>query len=118
MEYIAGRATAHRRRSPHRRIFSGNQGCRARRTSCRESRAPASGERVGNCCGLDGHAHTNGHVDVAARNGGDEFCAILRHATKSSAIVRARALCDAVAAANFGVALPITASIGVCRVSR
>ncbi|HET9393900.1 MAG TPA: GGDEF domain-containing protein [Candidatus Rubrimentiphilum sp.] len=52
-------------------------------------------------------------VDVGARNGGDEFCAILRNAHKTDAIARAQQFCDAVRGCDFGVALPITASIGV-----
>ena len=52
-------------------------------------------------------------VDVGARNGGDEFCAIVRNAHKTDAIERAQQFCDAVRACDFGVALPITASIGV-----
>jgi diguanylate cyclase (GGDEF)-like protein len=52
-------------------------------------------------------------VDVGARNGGDEFCAIVRNAHKTAAIERAQRFCDAVRACDFGVALPITASVGV-----
>jgi diguanylate cyclase (GGDEF)-like protein len=52
-------------------------------------------------------------VDAGARNGGDEFCAIVRNAHKTEAIERAQAFCDAVRACDFGIAVPITASIGV-----
>ena len=52
-------------------------------------------------------------VDAGARNGGDEFCALVRNAHKTDAIARAQQFCDAVRAADFGIALPITASIGV-----
>lgn len=52
-------------------------------------------------------------LDIGARNGGDEFCAILRNAHKTDAIARAQQFCDAVRACDFGVALPITASVGV-----
>jgi diguanylate cyclase (GGDEF)-like protein len=52
-------------------------------------------------------------VDVGARNGGDEFCAIVRNAHKTGAIERAQHFCDAVRGCDFGVAWPITASVGV-----
>lgn len=52
-------------------------------------------------------------IDLAARNGGDEFCAVLRGAHKTGAIARAQAFCEAVRVCDFGVAAPITASIGV-----
>ena len=52
-------------------------------------------------------------LDLAARNGGDEFCAILRNMHKSVSIERAQSFCDAVRTCDFGIALPITASIGV-----
>lgn len=52
-------------------------------------------------------------VDVGARNGGDEFCALLREVTKSQAIERAHALCEAVRRHDFGIEIPVTASIGV-----
>lgn len=58
-------------------------------------------------------AHLVADVDVAARNGGDEFCALIRGATKSAAIDRARAFCDAVRAHDFGLPIRITASVGV-----
>ncbi len=57
--------------------------------------------------------HLTPAIDLAARNGGDEFCAILRGSRKSGAIARAQAFCDAVRACDFGIALPITASVGV-----
>ena len=52
-------------------------------------------------------------VDIGARNGGDEFCAIVRNAHKTGAIERAQHFCDAVRACDFGIPLPITASVGV-----
>jgi diguanylate cyclase (GGDEF)-like protein len=52
-------------------------------------------------------------VDVVARNGGDEFCAIIRDAQKTVAIARAQAFCEAVRAASFGVEARITASVGL-----
>ncbi|MBV9271150.1 MAG: GGDEF domain-containing protein [Candidatus Eremiobacteraeota bacterium] len=57
--------------------------------------------------------HTVAGVDVAARNGGDEFCAIVQGTQKTVAIERAGAFCDAVRAYDFGVGLSISASIGV-----
>jgi diguanylate cyclase (GGDEF)-like protein len=57
--------------------------------------------------------HLTADVDLGARNGGDEFCAVLRNAHKTHAIARAQAFCDAVRAFDFGVSAPITASIGV-----
>jgi diguanylate cyclase (GGDEF)-like protein len=52
-------------------------------------------------------------VDLGARNGGDEFCAVLRDEHKSGAIARAQLFCDAVRGCDFGVGLPVTASVGV-----
>jgi diguanylate cyclase (GGDEF)-like protein len=52
-------------------------------------------------------------LDAAARNGGDEFCALIRGASKSVAIERAQAFCDAVRAHDFGVPIRVTASVGV-----
>jgi diguanylate cyclase (GGDEF)-like protein len=52
-------------------------------------------------------------IDLSARNGGDEFCAILRNVHKVAAIDRAQRLCAAVRACDFGIDVPITASIGV-----
>src|SRR5581483_3481776 len=42
--------------------------------------------------------HLTPHVDLGARNGGDEFCAVLRNAHKTQAIARAQAFCVAVRA--------------------
>ncbi|HUA09514.1 MAG TPA: GGDEF domain-containing protein [Candidatus Acidoferrales bacterium] len=78
----------------------------------------------------DGHGHAAGdavlqamaemlrshcvpEVDVAGRNGGDEFCAIIHDAQKTVAIERAQAFCEAVRRLDFGIAQRITASIGV-----
>jgi diguanylate cyclase (GGDEF)-like protein len=52
-------------------------------------------------------------VDIAARNGGDEFCAVLRNVHKIAAIERAQRFCAAVRSCGFGVDVAITASIGV-----
>lgn len=52
-------------------------------------------------------------VDLAARNGGDEFCAVLRNVHKLAAIDRAQRFCAAVRTCRFGVDVAITASIGV-----
>ncbi len=57
--------------------------------------------------------HTLEGVDTSARNGGDEFCAILRDVQKTVAIERAQQLCQAVRAHDFGVDVALTASIGV-----
>jgi diguanylate cyclase (GGDEF)-like protein len=57
--------------------------------------------------------HTVRGVDLPARNGGDEFCAIVRNVHKVSAIDRAQRFCAAVRACDFGVDVAITASIGV-----
>ncbi|MDP9016707.1 MAG: GGDEF domain-containing protein [Candidatus Eremiobacteraeota bacterium] len=59
------------------------------------------------------NAHAIVGMDVAARNGGDEFCAIIKNVPKSAAITRAQRLCDAVAAFDFGVDVRVSASIGV-----
>ncbi|MBC5816713.1 MAG: GGDEF domain-containing protein [Candidatus Eremiobacteraeota bacterium] len=58
-------------------------------------------------------AHGTPGMDVVARNGGDEFCAIVKNVPKSVAILRAQRLCEAVAAFEFGVDIRISASIGV-----
>jgi diguanylate cyclase (GGDEF)-like protein len=59
--------------------------------------------------------------DIAARNGGDEFCLVFADAEKSHALERAHALCAAIASADFSALQPkdaqgavaISASIGV-----
>ena len=58
-------------------------------------------------------AQLTSDLDVAARNGGDEFCALLRATSKGRAIERARAFCEAVRAYNFGASIDVTASVGV-----
>jgi diguanylate cyclase (GGDEF)-like protein len=58
-------------------------------------------------------AHLRCEFDVAARHGGDEFCAMLRGASKSSAIGRAQQFCDAVRVHDFGFPARVTVSIGV-----
>ncbi|HEY5426411.1 MAG TPA: GGDEF domain-containing protein [Candidatus Tumulicola sp.] len=58
-------------------------------------------------------AHLVADLDLAGRNGGDEFCALLRGVGKSRAISRAQAFCDAVRGYDFGLPVRITASIGV-----
>jgi diguanylate cyclase (GGDEF)-like protein len=57
--------------------------------------------------------HTVPDIDLPARNGGDEFCAIVRNVHKVGAIDRAHRFCQAVRSCDFGVELAITASIGV-----
>lgn len=57
--------------------------------------------------------HTVVGVDLPARNGGDEFCTIVDRVHKVAAIERAQRFCDAVRACDFGIGVPITASIGV-----
>ena len=52
-------------------------------------------------------------VDLAARNGGDEFCALLSGAGKGRAVTRAQAFCEAVRSYDFGLPLRVTASVGV-----
>jgi diguanylate cyclase (GGDEF)-like protein len=52
-------------------------------------------------------------LDAAARNGGDEFCALIRGASKSAAIERAQAFCETVRAHDFGIPMRVTASVGV-----
>ncbi len=58
-------------------------------------------------------AHAIAGVDVVARNGGDEFCALLRCSTKDRAIERARVFCNAVRRHDFGLPIGITVSLGV-----
>lgn len=58
-------------------------------------------------------AHLVPDVDIAARNGGDEFCALLRGASKSLAIERAEAFCAEVRGHDFGLPARITASVGI-----
>lgn len=57
--------------------------------------------------------HTVPGVDLPARNGGDEFCAVIRNVQKVAAIERAQRFCRAVRECDFGVDVPVTASIGV-----
>lgn len=58
--------------------------------------------------------HTIDGVDMPARNGGDEFCAVVRNVHKVSAIERAQRFCEAVRACDFGIeGIALTASIGV-----
>lgn len=58
-------------------------------------------------------AHLVPGTDLAARNGGDEFCALIRHASKSAAVERACRFLDAIRRHEFAVPAPISASIGV-----
>jgi diguanylate cyclase (GGDEF)-like protein len=58
-------------------------------------------------------ASLDGERDVAARNGGDEFCALIHDAQKSVAIERAHAFCEAVRRHDFGASIRLTASVGV-----
>lgn len=58
-------------------------------------------------------AHTIADLDTIGRNGGDEFCALISGTQKIIAIERAQRLCEAVRTLDFGVALHLSASIGV-----
>ncbi|MHB1550496.1 MAG: GGDEF domain-containing protein [Vulcanimicrobiaceae bacterium] len=58
-------------------------------------------------------AHTVPGVDLTARNGGDEFCAIVCGAQKTVAIERAQGFCRAVRECDFGVDAKVSASVGV-----
>ena len=58
-------------------------------------------------------AHTIPERDVVGRNGGDEFCALILDAQKTTAIDRAQAFCDAVRACAFPAGVPLSASVGV-----
>jgi diguanylate cyclase (GGDEF)-like protein len=78
-----------------------------------DARGHAAGDKVLQGIGCILRDHLRPAVDLAARNGGDEFCAVLRREHKSGAIARAQTFCDAVRACDFGVDLPVTASIGV-----
>lgn len=78
-----------------------------------DSRGHAAGDVVLQCMARLIGEHVRPGLDHVARNGGDEFCAILKSARKSEAIVRAQRLCDAVAAYDFEAGIRITASIGV-----
>ncbi len=57
--------------------------------------------------------HTAEGVDVTARNGGDEFCALLRGTPKSLGIERAESFRRAVRAHDFGIGRSLSASVGV-----
>ena len=58
-------------------------------------------------------AHTAGGTDASGRNGGDEFCALLRATPKSRGIERAEAFRCAVREHDFGIARRLSASVGV-----
>lgn len=58
-------------------------------------------------------AHLVPAGDLAARNGGDEFCALIRNASKNAAVERARRFLEAVRRHEFAVPAAVTASIGV-----
>jgi len=62
-------------------------------------------------------SHVTQGIDAVARYGGDEFCALVRNVDKSAGVVRAQALCDAVAAARFGPAPPPAQGVGPVSVS-
>ncbi len=78
-----------------------------------DARGHTAGDRVLQRLGGMLREHLRPAVDLGARNGGDEFCAVLRNEHKRGAIARAQAFCDAVRACDFGVGLPVTASVGV-----
>ncbi|HEX5274786.1 MAG TPA: GGDEF domain-containing protein [Candidatus Rubrimentiphilum sp.] len=78
-----------------------------------DARGHAAGDRVLQRLGSILREHLRPALDLGARNGGDEFCAVLRNEHKSGAIARAQRFCDAVRACDFGVGLPVTASVGV-----
>lgn len=78
-----------------------------------DARGHAAGDRVLQTLGGILRAHLRPAIDVPARNGGDEFCAALRNEHKTGAIARAQSFCDAVRACDFGVGMPVTASVGV-----
>jgi len=61
-------------------------------------------------------AHAVGGVDVPARNGGDEYCLLLRRSPKSAAIARAHAFVAAVRQHDFGAGRRVTASVGVASI--
>ena len=73
----------------------------------------ASGDRVLQEMASLLRSHAVDGVDVVARNGGDEFCALIFGAQKSVAIERAQSFCDAVRSRDFGVPFRVTASVGV-----
>ncbi len=52
-------------------------------------------------------------IDQVARNGGDEFCALVHDTQKTHAIERAQAFCEAVRRHDFGAGIRVTASVGV-----
>jgi len=52
-------------------------------------------------------------LDVAARNGGDEFCALIRGVGKNAAVERAKNFCSSVRDHDFGLPVGVTASVGV-----
>ena len=78
-----------------------------------DARGHAAGDKVLQRLGSILLEHLRPAIDLGARNGGDEFCAVLRNEHKSGAIVRAQTFCDAVRGCDFGVDLPVTASVGV-----
>lgn len=73
----------------------------------------AAGDRVLQQMGALLQRHLHADLDVAARNGGDEFCALVRGVPKTRSILRAVALCAEVRDTDFGIGLPLSASIGV-----
>lgn len=58
-------------------------------------------------------AHAVPERDAVGRKGGDEFCMLVRGPQKLRAIERARRFCDSVRAADFGLPVRLTASVGV-----
>jgi diguanylate cyclase (GGDEF)-like protein len=86
-------------------------------TDCFKSINDRFGHRMGDAVLQAMAALLRRHVvpgtDLAARNGGDEFCALLRGTGKIASIVRAQAFCDAVRGHDFGIGTAVTASVGV-----
>lgn len=78
-----------------------------------DSRGHAAGDRVLQTMAALLRAHTAADFDVIGRNGGDEFCALILHTQKLVAIERAYELCCAVRNHDFGISMPLSASIGV-----
>ena len=73
----------------------------------------AAGDRVLQQMGALLRRHLHLDLDVGARNGGDEFCALVRGVPKTRSVLRACELCAEVRRTDFGIATTLSASIGV-----